>query len=202
MDVGTATGRYLIACYRLGYDAYGIDISSEAVTRTRDNLKVASLDIERVKEMDASHLEFSDGSFVLVTCMMGTFAHFYDPVSSLTEIYRVLAPGGRLLLSNWQPKATLTEFLEVNSQEHNQFLTARSPDLKALLDRVSELGFYPEKQAYTVYLSNNTIQRMIDSLKDESAGYLDRLAILERQIRSLFPRMYGQILLLLAQKPL
>lgn len=119
LDIGTATGRYVLAFDRLGYLACGIDVSAEAVEIARSNLASFGGDRERIQQMDAQDMGFSDGGFNLVSCMMGTLAHVARPDRALAEIQRVLAPGGVLLLSNWQPRATEADFLTVNTDAHN-----------------------------------------------------------------------------------
>jgi SAM-dependent methyltransferase len=52
--------------------------------------------------MDAEHLKFPDGSFDFVFC---SFAIFFFPQleRALSEMMRVLKPGGRLAISTWGP---------------------------------------------------------------------------------------------------
>jgi len=53
-------------------------------------------------QMDAEHLGFPNASFGSVTCAFSLF-QFPDMGRALTEMWRVLGPGGRLGLSNWGP---------------------------------------------------------------------------------------------------
>lgn len=202
LDVGTATGRYLLACHRWGYIAYGIDISPAAIDISRHHLKAASVDSERAIQMDVCNMQFPDRTFNLVTCMMGTFTHFSNPEAALSELFRVMTPGGHLLLSNWQPKADPVDFLHVNSGAHNDFLACHSPHMDQLVATVLRMNFVSEKHADAVFLSGKEILRFVDSHLGEPGGYLDRMAFMERHIRLLFPHLRGQILLLLVQKPL
>lgn len=50
---------------------------------------------------DAADLPFPDGSFDVVFCQQA-LQYFPDPVEALGEIRRVLAPGGRAILSVWR----------------------------------------------------------------------------------------------------
>jgi SAM-dependent methyltransferase len=65
---------------------------------------------ERVefRSADATWLPFSDGVFDMVVCQFGVM-FFQDKPKSYREVYRVLAPGGRYLLSVW------------DSRRHNPF---------------------------------------------------------------------------------
>lgn len=51
---------------------------------------------------NALELPFKDGSFDIVTCQHGLM-FFEDRVKGLQEMYRVLAPGGKLLVLVWGP---------------------------------------------------------------------------------------------------
>ncbi|HEY46114.1 MAG TPA: methyltransferase domain-containing protein [Anaerolineae bacterium] len=53
-------------------------------------------------QMDAERLGFTNASFDCVTCAFSLF-QFQDMDQALTEMWRVLKPGGRLGLSNWGP---------------------------------------------------------------------------------------------------
>ena len=56
----------------------------------------------RFEEGDALNLPYPDGSFDTVTCSFG-FRNFADYARGLSEFYRVLAPGGRLVLLEFPP---------------------------------------------------------------------------------------------------
>jgi ubiquinone/menaquinone biosynthesis C-methylase UbiE len=65
------------------------------------------------RQADALELPFSDGEFDAVVCQFGLM-FFPDKARSIREFYRVLAPGGHLLLSVWDslqanPHATVAQ---------------------------------------------------------------------------------------------
>lgn len=169
---------------------------------TKIRLKGLEMDENRVRQMDAQRLEFPEQTFTLVSCMMGTLAHFPQPDAALAEIRRVLVPGGLVLLSNWQPRSTDVDFLTVNTDAHNMYLSERSPELKELVGLLTDAGLAPERQGYAVLLPTGTLRRFVDSSAGEPGGHLDRLAFVEAQIKRLFPRLRGQILVLLARRPM
>jgi SAM-dependent methyltransferase len=53
------------------------------------------------REGDAAALPFADGSFDVALCQQG-LQFFADRAGALAELHRVLAPGGRALLSVWR----------------------------------------------------------------------------------------------------
>lgn len=57
------------------------------------------------RQADAQQLPFPDGSFDLVICQFGVM-FFPARIEAFTEIYRVLAPGGRFLFNTWGPIGT------------------------------------------------------------------------------------------------
>lgn len=54
------------------------------------------------REGDATALPFADGAFEVVLCQQG-LQFFPDQSAALAEVHRVLAAGGRALLSVWRP---------------------------------------------------------------------------------------------------
>lgn len=97
LDVGSGAGQ--IASHLLKYaDADAqvtcTDLSQPMLRRARTRLKSTT---PKFVAADLAHLPFIDGSFDCVTCGY-VLEHLANPEPGLTEIARVLKPGGLLLL--------------------------------------------------------------------------------------------------------
>ncbi len=103
LDIGCAFGHFLEIAKNGGWDVVGLDISSYAVK------KIAKKGIKAIAS-ELSKAKFSSGYFDVVTIFQ-TIEHDPDPVSLLGEIYRVLKPGGKLLLTTPDQKGVLPKFL-------------------------------------------------------------------------------------------
>jgi len=85
-----------IALLPPGREITGVDISPAMLAHARPRAATYPGRLELV-EADLTALPFADGSFdtVLSVC---TFCSVPDPVAGLDELFRVLRPGGRLLM--------------------------------------------------------------------------------------------------------
>jgi len=100
LDVGCGGGRTVskLAAIATRGKVYGIDHSPESVAvATRTNKQWIDLARVEVREASVSRLPFSDGAFDVVTAVE---THFWWPAlpTDLREIFRVLKPGGRLIV--------------------------------------------------------------------------------------------------------
>jgi len=91
LDVGCGTGQLLPDLGRFGA-VTGVDVNARAVEYARDR---GSADVHLAA---AESLPFASGTFELVTCL-DVLEHVGDDLRALTEMRRVTAPGGYLLLS-------------------------------------------------------------------------------------------------------
>ena len=101
LNVGCGTGGFNVAAERAGARTCGIDASEEAVAIC--GLRSALQTGGRYAVAEAEGLPFRDASFDLVTCL-STLEHVSDVERSLTEMLRVLSPGGALFVyapSGW-----------------------------------------------------------------------------------------------------
>lgn len=96
LDVGSGNG-YVLANYaRNGGEVYGVDVTPTAVGLCRKRFEYAGLTGD-FRVGDAQHLDFADDSFDCA-CSMGVLHHVPDTARAVAEIYRVLKPGGRLIV--------------------------------------------------------------------------------------------------------
>lgn len=98
LEVGVGTGLNL-PLYPRDCSVTGIDISVEMLQKARARAKELGLRNVTLSVMDASNLEYPDGSFdhVLATYVISAVP---DPVKTLVEMRRVLRPDGHLVILN------------------------------------------------------------------------------------------------------
>lgn len=100
LDVATGTGDFAIPAYRelLPETLIGTDISEGMMEVGREKARQAHLSdkISFVRE-DCTSLSFAEGSFDAVTVAFG-IRNFEDLDKSISEMHRVLAPGGHLVI--------------------------------------------------------------------------------------------------------
>src|SRR5215218_3441349 len=96
LDVGSGNGYVLSKYAREGAEVYGVDLTPAAITLCQQRFALLGLrghfDIA-----NAERLPFADETFDCV-CSMGVLHHTPDTAAAVAEIYRVLKPGGRLIV--------------------------------------------------------------------------------------------------------
>jgi SAM-dependent methyltransferase len=90
LDVGCGTGANLEMLARFG-NAEGVDVSTEALDFCR------ARGLKNVRQGQAERLPFPDSSFDIVTAL-DVIEHLDDDTAGLSEMGRILRPGGRALL--------------------------------------------------------------------------------------------------------
>ena len=95
LEVGIGTGRNL-PYYPPGCQITGIDLSPEMLKRAEERAARLGRDVTLLP-MDVEELSFPSGSFDTVVSSL-TLCTVIDPIQALSEMARVTAPGGRLLL--------------------------------------------------------------------------------------------------------
>jgi demethylmenaquinone methyltransferase/2-methoxy-6-polyprenyl-1,4-benzoquinol methylase len=107
LDIATGTGDFAIEALRLQPDKItGIDISEGMLALGREKIKKLGKENTITLTLgDSEQLPFSDRSFDAITVGFGV-RNFENLNKGLTEIFRVLRPGGRLVVLEFsKPKA-------------------------------------------------------------------------------------------------
>jgi 2-polyprenyl-3-methyl-5-hydroxy-6-metoxy-1,4-benzoquinol methylase len=92
LDIGCGLGVFMAAAAAAGWDVYGCDTSASWVARARSRVGV-----DRVVHAGAHAGMFGGRRFDLIT-LWDVLEHVYDPISTLTAVRHLLAPGGELFI--------------------------------------------------------------------------------------------------------
>ena len=144
LDVGCGTGTLaLLARRRVGPQGRvtGIDPSPEMIARARDKAAAgggaAHFELAAIEK-----LPFPDASFDVVTSSL-MFHHLNRPLqlAGLDEIRRVLAPGGRLCIVDFDGGGPLFHRIAAHLAAHHHDDESRGLDLDAVAEAARERGF-------------------------------------------------------------
>ena len=133
LEVAIGTGRNL-PFYPADAQITAIEISPAMLAIARQRATDLGIDAD-LREGDAEALPFADNSFDTVVCAL-SLCTIPDPAKAITEMARVLKPGGKLLLldhigSRWWPVWVVQRFMEVFSARAGEYMTRRQLPLLA-----------------------------------------------------------------------
>ncbi|NLO89947.1 MAG: class I SAM-dependent methyltransferase [Clostridia bacterium] len=156
LDLGCGTGLYSIELAKMGLKVTGIDISEKMISYARKKSENLGLDIRFIVQ-DAHSLPFEDDTFDRVVSVTA-LEFFPEPTRALREAYRVLKPGGRMVIgviganSPWSARYEKKAKEEEDSVfRHARFYTAE--ELLSLLPEVEgtavkALYFPPDRENF------------------------------------------------------
>ncbi len=158
LDVATGTGDFAITSYKiLNPDKItGIDISEGMLDVGRK--KIEKLHLQDKIELlngDSEAIFYEDGSFDAVTIAFGV-RNFQDLEKGLSEIYRVLKPGGKLVVLECSKPS-----LPVIRSLYNFYMKFVTPRIGKLISKNNEAYQYlnnsvqqfPDKKTFTHILN-------------------------------------------------
>jgi SAM-dependent methyltransferase len=133
LDVGCGTGANLLLLAKYG-DAEGVDVSADALAFCHER------GLDKVKQGIAEELPYEDGTFDLVTAL-DVVEHMDDDLAGLKEMFRVLRPGGRVLI--FVPTFMFLWGLQDDVSHHRR--RYRMSELQRVLEKA---GFEVERSTY------------------------------------------------------
>lgn len=139
LDVGSSPGIFLYILKESGYNAQGVDIAPD---RVRDFLKSNGLTIHKC-DIENEKLPFESARFGSVV-FSSVIEHLgVNPLNAVNEIYRVLKPGGVLMLGT--PNIHSADCL-FNIIKGHSFNDAHAEFSKLSLGHMGHIRLYAEKE--------------------------------------------------------
>ncbi len=90
LDIGCGTGEISLALNKLGFETFGLDFSSVAIDIAKKNgVKCQQADLDLGIPADDASFDIAWAGDVI--------EHVFDPIGVLSEISRILVPGGSFL---------------------------------------------------------------------------------------------------------
>jgi 2-polyprenyl-3-methyl-5-hydroxy-6-metoxy-1,4-benzoquinol methylase len=137
LDIGCGPGLFVEVAGERGWEGSGIDPNEDAVKWAKENVS------DQVRLGTAETLEWPDEYFDCVT-MFDVIEHMADPRVEMADVWRVLRPGGLLVVATPDAGALITRVLGAHwlemkrVPEHLQFFSVES-----LARMLSVSGFTP-----------------------------------------------------------
>ncbi len=117
LDLGCGTGNYSMFMAERGLKVTGMDISEHMLEKARKKSERKGLDINFV-EGDIQNLPFPDNSFDLIVSVT-VFEFIPEPSAAAREAWRVLKPGGRLIIGVLGDNSPWTKLYQKAGRDEN-----------------------------------------------------------------------------------
>lgn len=102
LDVATGPGTLAVKLAETAARVIAVDFAEAMIERLRAHLTALSLTNVEARVMDGQALELADASVDAAASMFGVFM-FADRPRGLSELHRVVRPGGRVVVTSWLP---------------------------------------------------------------------------------------------------
>ena len=111
LDVACGTGVVALSAAREGAEVVGADLTPELIEKAKENNTIFGLGVE-FHESDVESLPFENEEFDVV---VSQFGHMFAPRPeiALSEMMRVLRPGGTIAFSTWPPELFMGKFFQI-----------------------------------------------------------------------------------------
>lgn len=96
LEIGCGLGTDLLQFARAGAIATGVDLTPASIELVKKRFAAEGIPVD-AQVADAEHLPFEDDRFDVIYSF-GVLHHTPDTQKSIDEVYRVLKPGGRILI--------------------------------------------------------------------------------------------------------
>ena len=203
LDVACGTGVVAVTAARRGATVKGLDLAPALLDVARQNAALSGIDIE-FTEGDVEQLPYDDASFDVV---LSQFGHMFAPrpVIAVSEMLRVLKPGGRIAFSTWPPELMIGLMFRLASQHVKAPEGAApppawgNPDIvrDRLGEAVRDLQFtYGEMQIptlspqhYRANMEQNAapVMKAVEALQDRP----DALATFRKELENIVARFFS-----------
>jgi ubiquinone/menaquinone biosynthesis C-methylase UbiE len=171
LDVGAGTGRYALQLAKRGVAVSAIDFSPEMMQVARQAAQEEGLTIDFRHGSISDDLPFASHRFDFVICAL-MLCHVSDLAHAFQEFYRVLQPGGYLLISAFHPDAIAFGWNTSFRERRAAYVLPNMPHTRAdYVDTLGRTGFtllkvidalvgeipddYPSKAMLRDYLEKN-----------------------------------------------
>jgi ubiquinone/menaquinone biosynthesis C-methylase UbiE len=105
LEVAPGPGYFAVALAQLGsYQIVGLDISESFVRMATDNARRAGVRVD-FRHGNASSMPFESDCFDFIYCR-AAFKNFSAPIQAISEMHRVLKPGGTAVIVDLRKDAT------------------------------------------------------------------------------------------------
>jgi ubiquinone/menaquinone biosynthesis C-methylase UbiE len=154
LEIATGPGYFCTELAKLGnFKITGLDISNELVKIARTNAQQAGVKVDFLQG-NASSIQFPDMSFDFVFCSWA-IKNFMEPQKALNEMYRVLKPGGTVLIIDLNHDAASQEW---NRYSSSLGLKGMAAHFMKLAFRIQRSGAY-SKSKFVELIRNTPFQR-------------------------------------------
>ena len=136
LDIGCGTAELATRLAGHGWETVGLDLCEPMLHQAKRKLNGNATTV-RLMVGDSEHLPFADRSFRVVTCA-NSFHHYPHQGAVVREMYRVLMPGGRLIVIDGWPDHWIGRIiydLVITHVEGGQVRHRESQEMERLLRR-------------------------------------------------------------------
>ncbi|OGF47678.1 MAG: hypothetical protein A2452_03345 [Candidatus Firestonebacteria bacterium RIFOXYC2_FULL_39_67] len=164
LDIGCARGGFLEILKNRGWEAYGVDISTAACKYAKEKLGE-----NNVFNGDITSLELTENYFDVIT-MWHVIEHATDPLAVLKEVYKLLGPGGSVIINcpnynSWQRVIFKNNWFALCAPQHLFHFTPVT-----LYMMLKQAGFSVIKKDYINDVSYNTNSMKLSILRAVGLG--------------------------------